>query len=49
MLCDNAQLARVYLHAWQVKGQPFYRTITEETLGSVVREMTDPAGGFYCT
>jgi len=37
MLYDSAQLARVYLHAWQVMGEPFYRTITEETLDYVVR------------
>jgi len=49
MLYDNAQLARVYLHAWQVTGNPFHRTIAEETLDYVVREMTDPAGGFYST
>ena len=49
MLYDNAQLARVYVHAWQVTGQPFFRTIAEETLDYVVREMTDPAGGFYST
>jgi uncharacterized protein YyaL (SSP411 family) len=49
MLYDNAQLARVYLHAWQVTGNEFFRTITEEILGYVVREMTDPAGGFYST
>jgi uncharacterized protein YyaL (SSP411 family) len=49
MLYDNAQLARIYLHAWQVTGEPFYRTITEEILDYVVREMTDPAGGFYST
>jgi uncharacterized protein YyaL (SSP411 family) len=49
MLYDNAQLARVYLHAWQVTGEPFYRTITEEILDYVVREMTDPTGGFYST
>jgi len=49
MLYDNAQLARVYLHAWQVTGEPFYRTIAEETLDYVAREMTDPAGGFYST
>jgi len=49
MLYDNAQLARVYLHAWQVSGDPFYRTITEEILDYVAREMTDPAGGFYST
>jgi uncharacterized protein len=49
MLYDNAQLARVYLHAWQVTGNGFYRTIVEETLDYVVREMTDPEGGFYST
>ena len=49
MLYDNAQLARVYLHAWQVTGEPFYRTITEEILDYVAREMTDAVGGFYST
>jgi uncharacterized protein YyaL (SSP411 family) len=49
MFYDNAQLARVYLHAWQVTGEPFYRTIVEETLDYVVREMTSPEGGFYST
>jgi uncharacterized protein YyaL (SSP411 family) len=49
MLYDNAQLARVYLHAWQVTGNPFYRTIVEETLDYVAREMTDRSGGFYST
>jgi uncharacterized protein len=49
MLYDNAQLARVYLHAWQVTGNDFFRTITEEILDYVVREMSDPAGGFYST
>jgi uncharacterized protein YyaL (SSP411 family) len=49
MLYDNSQLARVYLHAWQVMGNEFFRTITEEILDYVVREMTDPAGGFYST
>jgi uncharacterized protein YyaL (SSP411 family) len=49
MLYDNAQLARVYLHAWQVTNEPLFRAIAEETLDYVVREMTDPAGGFYAT
>jgi hypothetical protein len=49
MLYDNSQLARVYLHAWQVTGDLFFRTITQEILDYVVREMTDPAGGFYST
>ena len=46
MLYDNAQLARVYLHAWQVTLDPLYRAIVEETLDYVVREMTHPGGGF---
>jgi uncharacterized protein YyaL (SSP411 family) len=49
MLYDNAQLARVYLHAWQVTGNEFFRTITEEILDYVMREMLDPQGGFYST
>jgi uncharacterized protein YyaL (SSP411 family) len=49
MSYDNSQLARVYLHAWQVTGNEFFRTITEEILDHVIREMVDPAGGFYST
>lgn len=49
MLYDNAQLARVYLHTWQVTGKAFYRVVAEEILDYVAREMTDPAGGFYST
>jgi uncharacterized protein YyaL (SSP411 family) len=49
MLCDNSQLARVYLHALQVTGNEFFRTITEEILDYVMREMLDPEGGFYST
>jgi uncharacterized protein YyaL (SSP411 family) len=44
MLSDNAQLAHVYLHAWQVTGNEFFRTVTEEILDYVMREMLDPAG-----
>jgi len=47
MLYDNALLARVYLHAYQISGDPFYREIVEDTLDYVLREMTSPAGGFY--
>ena len=49
MSYDNSQLARVYLHAWQVTGNEFFRAIAEEILDYVVRETTDPAGGFYST
>jgi uncharacterized protein YyaL (SSP411 family) len=47
MLYDNALLARVYLHAWQVTGNALYRRITEETLDYLLREMRDESGGFY--
>ena len=47
MLYDNAQLARAYLHAWQITGVTFYRRIVEETLAFVSRELTHPEGGFY--
>ncbi|MDE3075663.1 MAG: thioredoxin domain-containing protein, partial [Chloroflexota bacterium] len=49
MLYDNAQLASVYLHAFQVTGRPFYRQVVEQTLDYVVREMASPEGGFYST
>lgn len=47
MLYDNAQLARVYLHAYQITGDEFYKRIATETLDYVTREMTDANGGFY--
>ena len=47
MLYDNAQLASLYLHASQAFGDPECRRVCEETLDYVLREMTDPAGGFY--
>jgi uncharacterized protein YyaL (SSP411 family) len=49
MLYDNALLARVYLAAYQLTGNPNYRMVAEETLDYVVREMTSPEGGFYST
>jgi uncharacterized protein YyaL (SSP411 family) len=49
MLYDNSQLARVYLHAWQVTGNEFFRTITQEIPDYAVREMLNPEGGFYST
>ena len=47
MLYDNAQLASLYLHAWLAFGDPECRRVCEETLDYVLRDMTDPAGGFY--
>ncbi|HEX8843522.1 MAG TPA: thioredoxin domain-containing protein [Pyrinomonadaceae bacterium] len=49
MLYDNALLSRLYLHVYQQTKDDFYRRIVEETLGYVLREMTDERGGFYST
>ncbi|MCC7106287.1 MAG: thioredoxin domain-containing protein [Chloroflexi bacterium] len=49
MLYDNAQLAALYLHAYQATGKLPYRRVCEETLEYVGREMTDPTGAFYST
>jgi uncharacterized protein YyaL (SSP411 family) len=47
MLYDNAQLARLYLHAFQVTGDPFFERIVRDTLAYFEREMLDSEGGFY--
>jgi uncharacterized protein YyaL (SSP411 family) len=49
MLYDNALLSRFYLHYFQVSQEPLARETVEGILDYVVREMTDPAGGFYST
>ena len=46
MLYDNAQLARVYVEAFQVTGDVEFERVARETLDYVLREMTDPEGGF---
>ncbi len=45
MLYDNALLAPAYLHAWAVTGEPLYRTVVEQTLDYVLRELRLPEGG----
>ena len=47
MLYDNAQLASLYLGGWLAFGDLEYRRVAEETLDYILREMTDPSGGFY--
>ncbi len=49
MLYDNALLSRFYLHYYQLTGDDSARGVAEGILDYVVREMTDPAGGFYST
>jgi uncharacterized protein YyaL (SSP411 family) len=47
MLYDNAQLARVYVEAFQVTGHEDYRRVASETLDYTIRELQSPEGGFY--
>lgn len=47
MLYDNAQLSRLYLHAWQITGEDFFRAIAVDIYDYVLREMTASNGGFY--
>lgn len=49
MLYDNAQLSRVYLHAWQATGDEFFKRIAIEIYDYILREMTSAEGGFYST
>ena len=46
MLYDNALLARAYLHAFQVSGEPFFERVTRETLDWALRELRQEEGGF---
>ncbi len=47
MLYDNALLVPLYLNAWQATGADEYRSVAEDVLHWVTREMTSPEGGFY--
>jgi len=47
MLYDNALLARVYLHAWQVTGDERYRQVFTETIDYVLRDLRHTSGGFF--
>ncbi|HEY0468807.1 MAG TPA: aldo/keto reductase, partial [Polyangiaceae bacterium] len=47
MLYDNAQLASVYLDAYQVTRDPEYARVARETLDYVIREMQEPNGAYF--
>ncbi|HEX5948240.1 MAG TPA: thioredoxin domain-containing protein, partial [Actinomycetota bacterium] len=47
MLTDNAQLARLYVHAWQVTRADRYRDVASGTLDFLLREMRHRDGGFF--
>jgi uncharacterized protein YyaL (SSP411 family) len=46
MLYDNAQLARVYAHAWALTGDPAYVETATGALDYLLRELRTPGGGF---
>ena len=47
MLYDNAQLAVLYLEAWQHTGDAAHGRVAGEILDYVLREMRSSSGGFY--
>ena len=47
MLYDNAQLASLYLEAFQVSGDEAHADVARNILGYVQRDLTHPEGGFY--
>jgi uncharacterized protein YyaL (SSP411 family) len=47
MLYDNAQLARVYLHAYLLTKNENFRQVCVQTLDFIENELSHPLGGFY--
>jgi len=47
MLYDNALLVPVYADAFRITGEEIYRTVVRGTLDFILRELTDPTGGFH--
>jgi hypothetical protein len=47
MLYDQAQLVVSYLEAFQITEDRFFADVATHVLEYVLRDMTDPAGGFY--
>ncbi len=47
MLYDQALLSKTYLQAYQATAKEEYAQIAREIFDYVLRDMTDPSGGFY--
>lgn len=49
MLYDNGPLLALYSQAWRATGDPLFHAAAAETAAWAMREMQDPAGGYYAT
>ena len=49
MLYDNALLTGCYVDAYLATGKERYARVARETIDYILRDMTDPLGGFYST
>ncbi|MCP4523832.1 MAG: thioredoxin domain-containing protein, partial [Candidatus Gracilibacteria bacterium] len=47
MLYDNAQLISLYSNAYLVTNDELYKNVVYETIAFVLKELTNPNGGFY--
>ena len=47
MLYDNALLLRAYAEAYQVTGDMFFKTVAQQIVTYLERDLRDPAGAFY--
>ena len=47
MLYNQGLLARAFVEAWEITGEPVFRRAAERTFAYVARDMTDPDGAFY--
>ena len=46
---DNAQLLPLYARAWSATDDPLFARVTLETADWIMRDLQDPAGGYYAT
>jgi uncharacterized protein YyaL (SSP411 family) len=49
MLYDQAMLAIAYIEAYQATGKARYGEVAQQIFTYVLRDMTSPGGGFYCS
>ena len=49
MLYDNAQLVRIYAYAYTITREPLFKSVVDETVAYLLREMLHREGGFYST